>query len=317
MPSIFPDGDLDDAVELGSIDDRSVRVWVRMANRPSITATLETANQLAVTRTFELSEDTDWTGVLVLELEQPAPAEPFSVHVGGQRLGGYFAPELGSQAALTFGFGSCHMPYAEGEDGQVVVREDDAAIYPAIRDDLRRAGGQLLLLAGDQIYSDELPPISVRRASTGDDGTPPPVEELLRRYRRNYRGFFNQTGIRAMRETFPTLCIWDDHDIYDNWGSTAEKSPADLNLFAAASRAYSEYQHARNPDGDAVSPPFHWIQRWGDIAIVALDLRGARDYESGTMAGAEQWEWLRSWLAGEEARNVSTLFVMSSVPVTH
>jgi phosphodiesterase/alkaline phosphatase D-like protein len=209
------------------------------------------------------------------------------------------------------------MPYAEGDDGQVIIREADAAIYPAIRDDLLRAGGQFMLLAGDQIYSDELKPISVRRAlsSFGPDG--PPDAELLDRYRRTYRGFFNQTGIRALRETFPTLCIWDDHDIFDNWGSTAEKSPTDHHLFAAACRAYSEYQHARNPDGDNDTPPFYWIQRWGDIAIVALDLRGARDYESGTMAGVEQWEWLHDWLTSQEASNIATMFVMSSVPVTH
>lgn len=317
MPSIFPDGDLDNAIELGSVDDRSVRVWVRMANRASISATLESPGLPTVSRSIGLSEDTDWTGVIVLTHEHPAPGAPFSVRVGNHRREGRFAPEPGSHAALTFGFGSCHMPYAEGDDGQVVVREADAAIYPAIRDDLLRAGGQLLILAGDQIYADELEPISVRRALPDSDIAAPLVDELLTRYRRNYRGFFNQTGIRALRETFPTLCIWDDHDIYDNWGSTAEKSPIDLHLFAAASRAYSEYQHARNPDGDAVSPPFHWLQRWGDIAIVALDLRGARDYESGTMAGVEQWEWLRGWLSSEEAGNISTMFVMSSVPVTH
>ncbi len=89
------------------------------------------------------------------------------------------------------------MPFAEGDDGQIVVREADAAIYPAIKEDMRRAGGQFLLLTGDQIYADELKPISVRDALSDDANDPLPDDELLARYRRNYRGFFNQTGIRG------------------------------------------------------------------------------------------------------------------------
>lgn len=317
MASVFPDGELDNTVELGAIDEHSVRVWVRFAGHASISASLQSPARASASQTIELSRASDWTGVFVLSLTEPAPDAPFSVIVNDQRRVGRFAPAPGTAAALTFGFGSCHMPYAEDESGQIVVREADAAIYPAMRSDLQRAGGQLLLLAGDQIYADGLELFSVRPDLPADGDDTPPIDDLLDRYRRDYRGFFNQSGIRALRETFPTLCIWDDHDIFDNWGSTAEKSPTDYRLFAAACRAYGEYQHARNPGGGGSSPPFQWLHRWGDIAILALDLRGARDYESGTMLGAREWEWLQSWLASGDSHGVSTLFVMSSVPVAH
>jgi phosphodiesterase/alkaline phosphatase D-like protein len=287
-----------------------------MTGQERVTATLDVAGQ-TMTSTIELSGESDWTGVFKLALDSPAPGTAFTVTVNGQQRTGRFAPEPGTPAALTFGFGSCHMPYAEAEDGTVIVREADAAIYPAIRDDLQRAGASLFLLAGDQIYSDELEPISVRQALPRTSDELPQLSELVHRYRRNYRGFFNQTGFRSLREAFPTLCIWDDHDIYDNWGSTGEKTPADLLLFDAACQTYAEYQHARNPDGDEDRPPFHWIQRWGDVALVALDVRGARDYERGVMAGPAQWEWLLTWLAGEASRNFSTIFITSSVPVAH
>lgn len=311
MTSIFPDGELIQTVELGAIDDRSVRVWVRFADRMSVVASLESPGRVAVSQEIALSPWSDWTGAIVLALAEPAPGAPFSIAVGERRLAGHFAPEPGTATALTFGFGSCHMPYAEADGGEIVVRDADAAIYPAIRSDLLRAGGQLLLLTGDQMYADGLEPFSVRDALHDDD------RAVLARYRRNYRGFFNQPGIRALRETFPTLCIWDDHEIYDNWGSTATKTPSDLRLFAAASHAYFEYQHTRNPGGDGAEPPFNWLHHWGDIAVLALDLRGARDYASGTMLGNRQWEWLQSWLTDDDASQVSTLFVVSSVPVTH
>ncbi len=312
MTSIFPDGELDNAVELGAFDERSVRVWVRFTGRKSVDAILRTPGQPDVVKTIPLSESSDWTGVLVLERDRPAPGSPFTVTIDEQHVHGRFAPSPGEPAALTFGFGSCHMPYAEDDAVGIVVRESDAAIYPAIQHDLMRAGADLLLLAGDQVYSDGLDSFSVRERPVTDDD-----DILLGQYRSNYRGFYNQTGMRQLREAFPTVSIWDDHDIFDNWGSTSEKTPYDLRLFNAACRAYGEYQHSRNPGDHRDKPPFHWATRWGDIGIVALDLRGARDYERGTMLGAEQWAWLQAWFRGEEAQSVSTVFVVSSVPVAH
>jgi hypothetical protein len=308
----FPDGELDAAVELGAIDEHSVRVWVRFVGHAQITARLETPGRAAVDSVMPLSEATDWTAGSVVSLPASAPNAPFTLTVGSIQRSGRFAPRPGNPSALTFGFGSCNMPFRLTDEGQIVVRDTDAAIYPAMQSDLERAGGQLLVLAGDQIYADELAPVSVREVLSDDEG-----ESARRRYRENYLGFFNQSGFRQLRATFPTLCIWDDHDIYDNWGSTAEKTPSDLTLFAAACQAYATYQHPRNPGGERTEPPFYWSQQWGDIAIVALDLRGARDYDSGTMIGTEQWAWLQSWLESEAAQQTSTLFVVSSVPVAH
>lgn len=313
----FPDGELDHAVEVGAVDDRSVRVWVRFSNHASVFARLETPGQPPVVEVITLSAASDWTAGRAITLPAPAPSARFTLTVSDITREGHFAPTRGTPGALTFGFGSCHMPFAEDEDGQIVVRKADAAIYPAIRADLKRAGGQLLLLSGDQIYADGLRTFSVRADLPGIADQPPPVEELLTRYRQVYRGFFNEAGFRELRETFPFVGTWDDHEIFDNWGSTAEKTPTDLQLFAAASRAYAEYQYSRTAWGDRSGPPFHWIQHWGDIAILGLDVRSERDYETGTLAGAHQWERLQEWLTGDESRDVATLFVVSSVPVAH
>lgn len=313
MTSIFPDGDLNDAVELGAVDDHSVRVWVRFSERDRVHATFEVDGHRPRAVAVTLSEETDWTGSIDLSVPNPSPGATFAVTVEGRRREGRFAPEMGTRSALTFGFGSCHMPFAERDDGRIVVRNAAAAVYPAIRCDLQRADGNLFVLIGDQIYADGLEPFSVR------DSDPEQKSDraLLERYRSIYRGFFNQQGIRLLRESFPTLCIWDDHDIFDNWGSTAEKTPTDLRLFDAARRAYLEYQHGRNPGGQVTGSTFQWVQYWGDIAIVALDVRGARDYASGTMLGIDQWEWFQQWLRSEEARELATLFVVSSVPIIH
>lgn len=311
----FPHGEMQDAVELGAIDHQSVRVWTRWPSQEPLRLTLTAAGREPVLAELQPDAASDWTAAVILALSEPAPNMPFTIEAGRRTLTGRFAPIPGTPASLTFGFGSCHMPYAE-EDHTIVVRPDDAAIYPAIARDLRTAEASLLLLTGDQIYADERPGISVRD-DLGQKHSPPSLEVALEAYRRNYRGFFNEPGFRRLREGLPTLCMWDDHDIFDNWGSSRAKSPLDLRLFEAAIHAYAEYQHPRNPGASTSQPPFGWTMEYGDIGILGLDVRGKRDAESGTMLGQEQWRTVQEYLRGEESRHISTLFVASSVPVAH
>jgi alkaline phosphatase D len=314
MSGAFPDGELESAAELGAVDERSVRVWVRRAGSEQVCAKLAVEDGPSLTSSITLSADTDWTGAIDLVLPEPAPGQRFTVTVADQRRTGRLAPLPGTHAGVTFGFGSCHRPYRI-EGGRVVLNEA-AGIYDAIVEDLRRIDAAFMLLGGDQVYSDELPPISIRENLPGDEQHPPPFDVALAAYRRISRGFLGQAGIRALREAVPTYCIWDDHDIFNNWGSRLEKTPLDLCLFQAAGRAYCEYQHQRNPSGTIASPPYHYTFRHGDIGFLVLDVRGARDYEHGTMLGVEQWQAIQAYLAGEAA-SVQTLFVVATVPIAH
>jgi phosphodiesterase/alkaline phosphatase D-like protein len=304
-----------DAVELGAITERSVRVWVRAPDQSSVTASLHVDGRAPVEASVALSEATDWTGAITLTLATPAPETPFTCRVGPVTRSGVLAPAPGTPAALTFGFGSCHMPYG-WPDGAIVVR-DDAQIYPAITADLQRAQARLLVLLGDQIYADMLPGIGIDDAVPGGPDVAPPLDTVLRAYRQNYRGFFNEPGFRDLRQAFPTICMWDDHDILNDWGSRLSDTPRDRAVFAAASRAFCEYQHQRNPGGGIGTPPYMFTYTYGDIGFLALDLRGERDAATRTMLGEEQWERLHTYLTGEEAAQIQTLVVVSSVPLAH
>jgi phosphodiesterase/alkaline phosphatase D-like protein len=315
VASPFPDGELDDAAEIGAVDSRSVRVWVRKPGATTVSARLDVEGRPAVTVETSLSAETDWTGAITLALPDAAPESPFVCTVGTARRHGRLAPLPEAHAGLAFGFGSCHRPYTL-RNGQIVPNAA-AGIYAAIARDLRRADAAFMLLGGDQVYSDELQPISIRDNLPGDEQHPPPFEVALDAYRRVSRGFLGQAGIRALREAFPTYCMWDDHEIFNNWGSRLEKTPLDLCLFRAASRAYCEYQHRRNPGGTIGPPPYHYTFRYGDVGFLALDVRGARDYEHGTLLGATQWQAVQSYLSGDDAATVQTLFVIVSVPIAH
>ncbi len=268
----FPDGLLECAVEVGAVTDRSVRLWLRQPGTSVVSGKLSIDNENAVTATTHLSEDSDWTGALQFDLAEPAPNARFRVDLADQTRTGALAPSPGQRTGLTFGFGSCNCPF-KIEEGEIVYHQA-AGIYDAFAEDLARARGSFVVLAGDQIYSDELEPISVRANYRDHDNWLPTIEETIEAYRLISRGYLGVGGFQRLRQRFPTLTIWDDHDIFDNWGSRKRVSALDQRMFEGATRAYQEYQHGRNPGGYGEQPPFHYSFSHGDIGFFVLDIRG-------------------------------------------
>ena len=306
--------ELEDAAELGAVSDRGVRVWVRKPAATQVSVRLEVEGHLPVVASVQPAAETDWTAATELSLPESAPDRAFVCTVGERRLTGRFAATPGAHAGLVFGFGSCHQPFQEARDGSI-HEHAGAGIYPVALEHLRGAEARFLLLLGDQLYSDALPSLNVQRGLV--EAASPSREELLERYRRVARLYFAQPGYRALREAFPTYCMWDDHEIFDNWGSHLTRSELDVRLFEAASRVFCEYQGLRNPGGRLGPPPYNFSFRHGDVGFLVLDMRGARDHARGLMLGAEQCEWLFASLRGELEREVQTLFVCAPVPVAH
>jgi hypothetical protein len=313
---LFPDGELGDAFELGAITDRSVRVWARQPDATGLKLTLAVPGRPAISASVTLSAARDWTGAVELSLPEPAPNERFTVTVGGRERHGRFAPAPDEHASFSFGFGSCHYPFEVDDQGVARLRRA-TRIYPAIRDDLLNADARFLLLIGDQLYADAVPPLSVRDELPGDADHPPPLELLIMAYRRVTRGYFAETGFRSVREALPAICMWDDHDIFNNWGSLKTETPLDEQLFAAAARVFGEYQDARNPGGGERQPPFDFFFRFGTAGFLVLDFRGARSYEEARLFGRAQWDRFRAFMRCEEAQCLHTLFVVTSVPLAH
>lgn len=314
--SRFPEGELTDAAEIGAITDTSVRVWVRQPKASSVDAELLVEGRPPVRVTIPLSVDTDWTGYGEMILPEPAPGRLFECRVGSRRLHGRLAPSDNDHVGFNFGFGSCNRPFKVSGDGRVVLN-NASGLYSAARQDLLDEQAAFLLLLGDQVYSDALDPLSIRDNLPGDEHNPPPLSVAIEAYRRVARGFLGQTGFQALREAFPTYCIWDDHDIFNDWGSRLHESPLDKLLFRAATRVFCEYQHSRNPGGEIGTPPFNYNFRYGTVGFLILDLRGSRSYQDGTMLGLEQWAAIQEYLNSAGAEEIQTLFVSVSVPIAH
>jgi alkaline phosphatase D len=312
----FPDGELEQAFELGAVDHQSVRAWIREPDSASATVSLEVEGRDPVTETVAVAQEHDWTATAELRLSHPAPGQRFVCKWGEQQRTGRFAPLPGETSGMVFGFGSCNRPYTLDDAGEVVYNSA-SDIYALMESELQQEEAAFMILAGDQIYSDEIDPISVRTDLVQDPEDPPPLDQVINAYRRIYRGYYAHPGYKHLREQIPTMCIWDDHDIFDNWGSRLHESALDRQMFKAATHTYLEYQHLRNPGTEHRDPPFHFTFQYGDIGFFVLDVRGKRDYVENCILGPEQWDALENYLTSQEAQSIETLFIVSTIPVAH
>jgi alkaline phosphatase D len=180
---------------------------------------------------------------------------------------------------------------------------------------LKAEDARFLLLVGDQIYSDGIPNLNVKRLT--DSGSLDPAH-LTEYYRQLYRGYFNEAGFRSILELVPSYMIWDDHDILDNWGSFPQPNDFERSAFAAATQAYLEYQHPHNPGATLrAQPPFCYSFWYADVGFLVLDLRSQRDFDAGRVIGQEQWDNLESFLAEATEGETRTTFVVVTIPVVH
>lgn len=177
------------------------------------------------------------------------------------------------------------------------------------------------ILGGDQVYADDM------RDAWLDDGGAEKLDalghdevvaELAARYGEVYRGFWHQPDIRKFMANVPCTMMWDDHDIYDGWGSHGdEDEPLPQAFFAAASQAFDAHQAVHNPSNGGAVDHRAFAFRVGALGVIVLDLRSRRRLVAPTpypLLGNEQWEFVEATLQRFAAGNVTHLVVACSVP---
>ncbi len=82
---------------------------------------------------------------------------------------------------------------------------------------------RLLLLAGDQVYCDDL---ESKHDTTFKSTSPESIEntkaELRKLFIEQYLQYWGDPTYRKVLARIPSLAIWDDHDITDGWGGRPE-----------------------------------------------------------------------------------------------
>jgi len=210
-----------------------------------------------------------------------------------------------------------------------------------------------LLLCGDQVYADEVSPETAEFIRGRRDTSEPPGEEVadFEEYTRLYREAWSDPDIRWLLSTVPSLMIFDDHDVIDDWNISwqwlkdARAKPWWHARITGAFMAYWVYQHLGNlsppeldeeamyrtvmaADGDAgpeleafaeladrESAASRWAccRDFGRSRVLVVDSRAARvlDDEHRDMVDEEEW----AWIVERSHEALDHLVIVSTLPV--
>ncbi len=210
-----------------------------------------------------------------------------------------------------------------------------------------------LVLLGDQVYADQPDPRTTeamheRRGGPPADGRPEVAS--FEEYTWLYQEAWSMPSIRWLLASVPSVMIFDDHDIIDDWntsdswrremeatswwqgriqgglmaywiyqhiGNVGRTEPQDAELLDAVRsegeaplRAFAQRADRGTPDD--VGHRWSYCCDLGRSRLVMIDSRNGRILEEDrrSMLGAAEWEWLDQQLTGD----VDHLFVATSVP---
>lgn len=225
-------------------------------------------------------------------------------------------PEDGYGRQLDFLLMSCHQPETKKEDGF-----DGFAVWhqiPKIIDEEQNANVRFAILAGDQIYADDV------EAQVLAERDPQKRKQL---YLSIYKKFWDNVDYRRVLCRLPAVLMWDDHDITDGWGSREDSYSAEdtnefsdewLDLFGTAKEMFRIMQASRNPDplSRNFETGFDTCFTVGKAGFVVADLRSNRNVRIKRIWKCEQLEAIKAWVA-KNKKDLHTLFFVSSVVFSH
>ncbi len=203
-------------------------------------------------------------------------------------------------------------------------------VWNKMRDNHAQRPYHLLLMGGDQIYSDAMWTTTALHdwAAAPNDKklANKPVTKTLQTeiddfFFGNYLKVWAYPHVARMLASIPTVMMWDDHDIIDGWGSYPEKlqqSPVFKAIFNIARDYFLLFQQHSATEADVamrlpLQPGFTKAVRLGGYGLLALDLRSERTPD--VVMGEQSWQAAYNWLEAQD--DCKHMLIMSSIPVVH
>ncbi len=252
-------------------------------------------------------------------------ALPVGPDVGYRLDGRRFAVVTDLSGDLAIGFVSCN---GQENGDETRSHEDRDVMWRRLAAEGRARPFALLLHGGDQLYADEAVeahPETRRWAELPIDEKPgvawtDEMETAVRGYFfRRYLALMQQPAFAELGSRVPSLMIWDDHDIFDGWGSHPkglQESPVALGLFRAAREMFVLFQLGADPAAlpgtcrDRTGASFSQDARFPGFSVLLPDLRSERTPER--VMGPRGWEAFEAGL--NDAPDGDRRIVVSSVP---
>lgn len=158
----------------------------------------------------------------------------------------------------------------------------------------------LLVLLGDQVYADVTSP-TVRRLLRRRRRRPPgaPTDQVVSfdEYTKLYLESWRDPEIRWLLSTVPSVMIFDDHEIIDDWNTSdswradARRQPWWAERISSGLASYWIYQHLGNlgPDEIASDPVYASVVAAEDATSVLRKFGARVDTESDVAHDTERW----------------------------
>ena len=311
-------------VAVGAVGEARARLWLRTDAPGPFLVEIRTSSGVRSalipdrrahgddgTLAFTIPDDAPDIGPLAPATEHAfrITAAPTGAVIGEGRF--ETAPVPGSRGGFAFAFLSCHQPFRP--DGS--VHPDSARMLAALEPALEARSVKYALMIGDQIYADA----PARRRLLRTDSERPllglSVEAIRSRYQARYRRFWDFPEMQQLQARRATWCMWDDHEIVDDWGARrVHTRPAWRRVFEGARRAFIDYQISRTMAIGSPPPAFHNAFTWGPAATFVMDLCSQRGFDGRTarVYGEDQLAALAEFLHEQRSRPV--VFVVLTVP---
>ena len=315
---------------LRHVDETSACVWVE-TDGPGV-VTLSADEHRAESRTFRVHDH--HYALVCVEGLTPGTKTPYTVSIDGEQVwpepdSPYppsLIPTLDLSKPLRMAFGSCRTSVTHDEAGNKLHGVDALRAYA-----LRMAGvtdqsaeedpdpgdsarwPDLVLFLGDQVYADETTAEMQEFIESRRDINEPPGTELKdwEEYAHLYKLAWSDPANRWLLSTVPSVMIFDDHDIRDDWNTSLEwKQEMEATEWwhgriVAGLGSYWVYQHLGNltPDERAADENWQAIEAHdGEDEYDATSLLDAFAERADQKPETYRWSFAREY--GDQARLV-------------
>lgn len=201
-------------------------------------------------------------------------------------------------------FGSCRFATPATVSGGAAFDADALDAYAKRLADLpTEQWPDLLLLLGDQVYADETSDGVAQRIGGRRDVRLPPGREVadFEEYTWLYQESWTDPDVRWLLSTVPSSMIFDDHDIADDWNTSAawrrqvQASSWWQERVVGGLSSYWVYQHIGNLSPQALAADETYqrvLGADGDVLPMLREFAAAADREADGRKGA-QWSYRR------------------------
>jgi hypothetical protein len=290
---------------LRHVDPVSATVWVE-TDRPCEVSVLGRA-----ARTFRVGGH-HYALVVVDELE-PGSVTTYEVHLDGMRAwpqpSSPFPPSRirtpGRPGPFRIAFGSCRYAAPSTVEESAGIPPDALDLYAvqlAARPEAEWPDA--LVLLGDQIYADELTPATRRWLGRRRGREPGPQAQVadFEEYTRLYAESWTDPQVRWLLSTVPSSMIFDDHEMIDDWNTSAawRRQVTRERWWAARITggfvSYWVYQHLGNLSPQELAENGTWqaVLRLGPDEDAEPLLRAMAERADTDPAGI-RWSYVRHW----------------------